>query len=72
MSEWQPIDTAPKDGTAFLCWLPSRTGYASRQDVAICHWSEWGGGAWEINGFTCIGHEPAFWKPLPAPPVLQE
>lgn len=69
MSKWQPIETAPKDGTSVLLWFPSRQGYVGRQDCVPCHWSEWGGGVWEN---ATSGHmqsdTPTHWMPLPAPP----
>lgn len=67
--DWQPIETAPKDGTAVLGWVP-RLGYVARQDCIPMHWSGWGGGVWEnsTSGHK-IGVEPEFWMPLPPPPV---
>jgi hypothetical protein len=65
MSPWKPIETAPKDGTAFLAYVASLN--ADRQDITIIHWSGWVDGVWE----TSIGHklgvdrEPTHWMPLP-------
>lgn len=66
---WQPIETAPKDGTSILVHIPSRLGYFSRQDICPVHWTGWGGGCWEISvtGHKC-GAEPSHWMPLPPPP----
>jgi hypothetical protein len=67
MSEmkWQPIETAPKDGTQVL--LCSDGGA-----VWMGHWVG-RSGAYKINGWTrynCvdIGWEPSNWMPLPEPP----
>ena len=71
MSEWQPIETAPKDGTQVDVWVvfPSQS-----YRVADAHWNETAGesGAWQLGSF----HEMQFterpvvthWMPLPAPP----
>jgi hypothetical protein len=67
MSEtrWQPIETAPKDGTPLLfTWyggpdqdvLPVTSGFWSR--VAEYWYSE-------ISGARC---KPTHWMPLPPPP----
>jgi len=68
MSEWQPISTAPKDGTAFLGWLPERVGYFARQDIATCSWTEWGSGRWRVNGHNSASDQPTHWMPLPEAP----
>ena len=63
--QWQPIETAPKDGTRIL--LCSNGGA-----VWMGHWV-CRSGAYLINGWTRynqvdIGWEPSNWMPLPAPP----
>lgn len=69
MSEWRPIETAPKDGTGFLGFYPEKRGFVARQDVLPTHWCGWGGGVWE----TCHGekpiHGPTHWMPFPEPPA---
>jgi len=69
VSDWQPIETAPKDGTAILGFIPSRGGYVADQRVANLHWTNWGNGEWE---FTNSGHKcfdpVTHWQPLPIPP----
>ena len=58
---WQPIDTAPSDGTKFLAYWPP-----SLEDTqyAICHFSF--GVIWP----SWIGKDnmPTHWMPLPTPP----
>ena len=67
MMTWRPIESAPRDGTAFFGWLPDRVGYVARQDIAICYWSEWGAGIWAINGHNGAASQPTHWQPLPPP-----
>lgn len=59
MSEWQPIETAPKVQYVLLGFEhhPSRQGF-------------WDGGAWVVTGYvTETPPHPTHWMPLPAPPV---
>lgn len=71
MSEWKPIETAPRDGTPIL---------VARLDKAfgwVRGWSRWSGACgiygWVSHGFFdvpgCLGlAHPTHWMPLPAPP----
>lgn len=84
MSEWQPIETAPKDGTPFLAYV--------RGEHVVAAWKEvWVAGNWELVGIqsppmsnndirTVTALEgkfggkvqipgPTHWMPLPAPPA---
>jgi len=60
---WQPIATAPKDGTAILICL--RTGYLP---VRLVSWEE---GFWEEPYGSRIKMGVRFWQPLPTPPEYQ-
>jgi hypothetical protein len=57
---WQPIDTAPKNGTEFIVYCPPAHGL--RDMASICSWHE-------DAGF-CVDElrEPTHWIPLPNPP----
>lgn len=60
---WQPIETAPRDGTHILCWLPGYSAceilYASAEGWCMA------------NGYYLKGTaDPTHWQPLPAPPAL--
>jgi hypothetical protein len=74
MSEWQPIETAPKDGTEILAWEDEYIPY-------VCTY--WRGGvtslghnlmeSWQlVNIFGSIENnrdiEPTHWMELPKPP----
>lgn len=66
MSDWQPIETAPKDGTSILTFvrdgvLPVDVG-SFREDFDI---PGNGAGTWRDDG-----REPTHWMPLPAAPTL--
>ena len=65
---WQPISTAPKDGTRILVWNGS---YASA--VVYAHnlyknedgwWLEDDGEQWDAFLYS----EPTHWMPMPNPP----
>lgn len=63
MSEWQPIETAPKNGKRILLASGSShvfTGFwdADADAPETDGWSDDGGGWWE----------PHHWTPLPEPP----
>ena len=62
--EWQPIETAPKDGTRFIAWGPNLA-------VAECEWREawahYDAGWYRSNQHPVV--EPTHWQPLPSPPV---
>lgn len=61
MMEWQPIETAPRDGTRVLL------GYEGAADYDICVWHAALG-----NWFNEYSHPvpitPTHWMPLPDPP----
>jgi len=76
MSEWQPIETAPKDGTTILAWGPysEPATYQWRTNVRLVGWVP----VWD--GFLVIEYQSDFgteyktadplthWMPLPQPP----
>lgn len=64
--KWQPIETAPKDGTTILLWSP-RMQWEKQKNIAImaywsdCGWYDGHGGGWGGRAFS-------HWMPLPEPP----
>lgn len=62
---WQPIDTAPRDGTKILVWHPQVQGIAlDRQAGAAV--DEWKHGKWWRS---YPAQQPTHWMPLPGPPL---
>ncbi len=61
MADWQPIETAPRDGTWLLCWEPGT-------EVDIMRWYAWSTTRGEWQSCEGIRTEPTHWQPLPAPP----
>lgn len=57
MIDWQPIETAPKDGTTVLLWVPN----ARLSPVFAGEWR----GAWRVGLFTVCN--PTHWAPLNPP-----
>jgi hypothetical protein len=58
---WQPIGTAPKDGTCFLAYAaPGQHGLPELYSLCV----------WHSNAGFCIDElrEPTHWQPLPPPP----
>jgi hypothetical protein len=58
LREWQPIETAPKDGTQVWAWDAERGS-----NPAL-----WVDGAWWITYDDAMIH-PTHWMPLPDPPA---
>lgn len=75
--QWQPIETAPKDGTNIMVTCP-RLGvccpahwdndqYAKKPRP---YWTHWGERIW---GITWVRNDqPTHWMPLPAAPIDAE
>ena len=68
MSEWQPIDTAPKDGTAILIHDPA----IGQRAMDVAQWLTDTDEDGEVFGdwYTCgleLNFDPVCWQPLPAP-----
>jgi hypothetical protein len=68
---WQPIETAPKDGTKFLAYWPDHLGNGS--DCVVTTWfGPWATGS-ELVFQTAFewAHErnPTHWMPHAAPPA---
>lgn len=59
--EWQPIETAPRDGTPILVAVEGGRFYADK--------AEWTASGW---AYPCHNHgpeiSPTHWMPLPPPP----
>ena len=81
--QWQPIETAPKDGTRILVRDPEYPGAAG---ISVAWWTDtdpgWhdsdNGVGWWINGTVADWHleeylelHPDLWMPLPAAPVAE-
>lgn len=68
---WQPIDTAPKDGTKFLC--TNKEHYSVNNQPPGCFFGKWDflNGSW--RGSANMEFEPTHWMPLPpAPAIVQQ
>lgn len=68
---WQPIETAPRDGSGVLIWNPS--SYQGKGGVFVGlyfntrdHGMQW------ICHPGYIRAEPTHWMPLPAPPQIEK
>ena len=78
MSEWQPIETAPTDGSNVLCghfvFSPADNGNVAMW-IAETYCSV--EGKWQLSGFDDSINlsrrgrykPPTHWMPLPAPPA---
>ena len=67
-SEWQPIETAPKDGRMVLLF-PSRCWAEDSDRGEVGYWDndfhDWGGLGSAAEDYT----GPTHWMPLPSPPT---
>ena len=72
MSEWQPIETAPKDDTLrFLLEPKELSGRTRYGRVSVGYWAvsrqHIAGGYWSDDSLAGIS-QPTHWMPLPEPP----
>lgn len=61
---WQPIETAPKDGTDILAYQRWEEG---TERILVMRWDEKGG--WRTNVHSFVRFDPSHWMPLPSPPA---
>lgn len=63
-AKWEPIETAPKDGTQILMWRDGRKPF-------VGHWYEWPMWKdWSEHGIRLKDmHAPTHWMPIPDPPA---
>ena len=66
MSEWQPIETAPKDGTSILGYWCYEGGFEHYiQPIRYLH------GKWLHDWDHSDELYPTHWMPLPEPPAAR-
>jgi hypothetical protein len=67
MSEWQPIETAPKDGTLVDLWISSKVdeGVGQRVSDCFCDGVRWHDGCAFVEDEW---YRPTHWMPLPTAP----
>lgn len=71
--KWQPIETAPKDGTWIIAWCVHQNSQWSKAPVGegweapvLAQWIDHNGGGWTWNGLC---GQFTHWMPLPKAPV---
>lgn len=74
MNEWQPIETAPKDGTVVLVWPPTWPN----RSCSTARWNSdeyanrpapfWDRDDGLLHRTTSRAIPPTLWQPLPPPP----
>ena len=67
MTEWQSIETAPKDGTRILTWCPKNDAIVLYYDFIYDNNNEkqW---FWKDTAEHMWGHQPSHWIALPKAP----
>lgn len=77
MSAWQPIETAPKDGTNIDLWAKQwrvqDDGFNYRR-FRTCYWTK-GDSMTNRSAYWMhldSGWRPTHWMPLPAPPRITD
>ena len=66
MSDWMPIETAPRDGTAFLAFVPNYGCVVMQRDRNL-----WAVALIDAEGDPVNYFDPTHWMPLPNPPQPQ-
>lgn len=63
--KWQPIETAPHDGTPVLVYVPVNRPTRRILAASLHDSREW----YILSGSVVLG-QPTHWMPLPAPPEI--
>lgn len=66
LNKWQPIETAPKDGTEILLFIPAKNNDKDRDFVVAMNAGRF---CWENDlDQRCDFDQTTHWMPLPTPP----
>jgi hypothetical protein len=66
-NQWQPIETAPKDGTPVLLYIPD--GHRDRDQRWVGMFKA---DCWRSLNYSPLSYRPTHWMPLPAAPVTSQ
>ena len=67
--DWQPIETAPKDGTRILAYWPADSFYAHEMQCETWFGQSLGRDCWQSPYEDADDStSPTHWMPLPEPP----
>lgn len=76
MSQWQPIETAPKDGAPVIISVAGFVGEAAYRaegsHEGAWWWANEGPGDYHADSIDSRHGEPTHWMPLPDPPETAE
>lgn len=67
LSEWQPMETAPKDETPVLGFVPPRP-FDHCGPIRVIQFDPKDGKWWHMAGDETDTVQPTHWIPLPPPP----
>ena len=71
--DWQPIETAPKDGTHILAYQHTNDPDDEHVIYVVLYRKVLGEWEWiEARGEEYACFEPTHWMPLPNPPAIGE
>ena len=65
---WQPIETAPKDGSRLLV---TRAPFTGKAPYKIVWWSSSTPKGWRWRLSKLVRFNPTHWMPLPEPPAIR-
>lgn len=78
MSEWQPIETVPRDGTPVLVYADPESKMVDTPFMGVREWyayspssGTWGDpnvSGYEVDDYLSVEKYLTHWMPLPAPP----
>lgn len=69
--DWKPIETAPKDGSTILLWIPSSRAEGDAHPIAAW-WGIRPHGWHARRDFWCGSMVPTFWAPIEPPEVASQ
>lgn len=70
-ARWQPIETAPKDGTLVDLWAGERIADCAWNVPSNC-WAERSVSSFSGRPYWAVVNNPTHWMPLPAAPTNPE